>query len=234
VNGLALCAGIGGIELGLKLALGDSYRTVCYVEREAYCAEVLASRMEEGYLDMAPIWDDIGSFKGFSFRGDVDIVSSGFPCQPFSGAGKRLGEADERHLWPAIARILDECRPAFVFLENVRISAFKAPYRDLRDLGFWVSNPYSITAAEMGAPHIRHRVFALAYRTGLRDERWWSIWKGRQSEEVSKYAWNQKPGISRVDDGVSNRMDRNRALGNAVVPIVAAKAFVELMKQAKE
>ena len=84
MRGLAVCAGVAGIELGLKLALGDSYRTVCYVEREAFAAELLARRMEEGCLEMAPIWDDLESFDGRPWRGVVDLLSAGFPCQPVS------------------------------------------------------------------------------------------------------------------------------------------------------
>jgi DNA (cytosine-5)-methyltransferase 1 len=97
VNELALCAGAHGIGLGLKL-LFDKLRTVCYVEREASAAASLVARMEDKALDNAPVWDDIKTFDGKPWRGSVDIITAGYPCQPFSTAGKLLGEKDPRHL----------------------------------------------------------------------------------------------------------------------------------------
>jgi len=269
LNGLALCAGIGGMEFGLALALGDSYRTVCYVEREAYAAACLVKRMEEGFLDKAPVWDDVATFDGLPWRGLVDIVSSGFPCQPFSLAGKRMCEKDPRHLWPHIARIIGECEPSLVFLENVHISAFREPFDDLRAMGFTLAPPYICTAAEMGAGHIRRRVFVLGYaqhqgrvqpqgsereerrRTGdaveiprnapEQPER--ESWKealpvsdcGQARREITGAAWwASEPGLERLVHGASNRVDRDRVLGNAVVPVVAAKAFIELLKETRD
>src|SRR3990167_8778450 len=92
VNGISLCSGIGGLELGLKIALGDAYRCVCYIEREGYAAATLVARMEDKALDSAPIWDDLATFDGGPWRGKVDIVSGGFPCQPASTAGRRKGK----------------------------------------------------------------------------------------------------------------------------------------------
>lgn len=94
-------------------------RVVCYVEREAFTAEILATRMEEGRLDKAPVWSDLSAFDGKPWRGLVDCVAGGFPCQPFSQAGKRRGVADERWLWNDILRIIDECLASSVFFENV-------------------------------------------------------------------------------------------------------------------
>lgn len=290
MNGLALCAGIGGLELGLKLALGDSYRTVCCVEREAYPAACLVKRMEEGFLDKAPIWDDLRTFNGRRWRGKVDIVTAGFPCQPFSAAGKQKHESDPRHLWPEIARIIKECSPALVFLENVAARAFKEPYSDLRRMGFKLPTPYSASAAEMGAGHIRRRVFVFAYHDGNRLERnprikgtrqdkgrkqdvgqvlsngynkgrvqqkgrkhqKWKWFSNTTQKTISSYDeslngrtgqhpswlekpsnggrswWASEPRLERLVHGVPNRVDRDRALGNAVVPVVAAKAFLAL------
>jgi DNA (cytosine-5)-methyltransferase 1 len=176
MNGLAVCSGIGGLELGLKLVY-PSLRTIAYVEREAYAAVILAARMEEGRLDKAPIWSDLATFDGLPWRGLVDIISSGFPCQPFSLAGKRKREKDERHLWPEIARIIEECEPSLIFLENVHTSAFREPFADLRAMGFAVAPPYICTAAEMGAGHLRRRVFVLAYR---------SCWGGKRGKGKHK------------------------------------------------
>ena len=120
MNGLALCSGGGGLELGIELALGERYRTVGYVERDAYAAATLVARMEDKALGAAPIWDDLFTFDPHPWRGKVDLVTAGFPCQPFSVAGKQRAEEDERHLFPRIAEIIREVGPRFVFLENVR------------------------------------------------------------------------------------------------------------------
>ena len=80
IHGLALCSGVGGLELGLDLVLGyDGFRTVCHVERDAYCAANLVARMADQTLDLAPIWDDIFTFNAKDFRGSVDLISAGFP-----------------------------------------------------------------------------------------------------------------------------------------------------------
>lgn len=166
LNGLALCAGAGGLELGITLALGERYRTVCYVERESYAAATLVARMEDAALDTAPVWDDVRTFDGAAWRGCVDIVTGGYPCQPFSLAGKRLGASDERHLWPDVCRIVREVQPGLCFFENVpgHLSmGYAAVERDLQGLGYRVAaGLYS--AAEVGASHKRERLFILAYR----------------------------------------------------------------------
>lgn len=169
LNGLALCAGAGGLELGLKLALGERYKCVGYVEREAYAASALVARMEDQALDSAPIWDDVATFPCEPWRGKVDIISAGFPCQPVSAAGARLGTDDERWLWPHIARIIRTVAPSYVFLENVRglLSASKGDafgevVGTLADLGYGVEWD-CFTAGEVGAPHKRERLFILAH-----------------------------------------------------------------------
>ncbi len=181
LNGLALCAGVGGIELGLRLALGGGYRAVCYVEREAYAVACLAARMEDGQLDGAPVWDDIASFDGRAWRGTVDIVSAGIPCQPFSCAGKRGGTEDERWIWDEVWRVVCEVEPRYVFLENVPgilVSEVVPAYADggvpswlypaglwhvLRDLaeGGWAAEWDVFSACASGAPHLRRRVFVV-------------------------------------------------------------------------
>jgi len=115
---LSLCSGAGGLDLGLAIAI-PGYRAVNYVERETYAAATLVARMEDAALNQAVVWDDVGTFDGRPWRGVVDILSAGCPCQPFSVAGKRLGTEDPCHLRPHVARIIGECEPPFVFLENV-------------------------------------------------------------------------------------------------------------------
>jgi DNA (cytosine-5)-methyltransferase 1 len=169
---LSLCAGYGGLDLGVDLATGGGARVVCYVEREAYAAAVLAARMEAGDLDPAPVWSDLRTFDGRQWRGAVDLITAGFPCQPFSAAGKRLGLEDERWLWPDIARIVRVVRPRIVFLENVpglAAAGLGAVLGDLAALGF--DAEWSVLrAADVGAPHLRRRLFVLAHAHDERDE----------------------------------------------------------------
>lgn len=169
INHLSLCAGAGGIDLGLRLALGERCRTVCYVERESYAAAILVARMESAAVDWAPIWDDLTTFSGKPWRGLVDLISAGFPCPPVSFAGRRLGTEDPRWLWPHIVRIVREVRPKWVFLENVRGllsanegKAFESILSDLATLGFNAEWDL-FSAASVGATHKRERVFILAH-----------------------------------------------------------------------
>lgn len=170
VNGLALCAGIAGLELGLRLALGRRYRSVGYIERDAYSAATLVARMEDEILDRAPVWDDLSTFDGRFLRGCVDIVSAGFPCQPASDAGSRRGVEDERWIWPEVARIIGEVSPRYVYLENVpgllsvsSGAAFREVLDSLAELG--LDAEWDVfSAAGVGAPHLRRRLFILAER----------------------------------------------------------------------
>ena len=164
MNGLALFAGVGGLDLGINLAIPSS-RTVCFVEREAFAASVLRAKMEEGRLHKAAIWSDVTTFDGRPFVGKVDYISAGFPCQPWSKAGKMQKTEDRRWLWDDIKRIICEVRPGFLFLENVPgiINGGIDPIlRDLASIGFnaeWGM----LKASEVGANHQRSRFFLFAY-----------------------------------------------------------------------
>lgn len=166
---VSICAGIGGIDLGLRLAIPEA-RTILYVEREITSAEKLVARFEDGTLDAAPVWSDLRSFSGKPWRGRVDILTAGYPCQPFSCAGKRLAEKDPRHLWPEVARIVREMQPGQVFLENVaghlRLG-FLEVAQELRRMGYRCAAGL-FTASEVGAPHKRQRLFCLAERADRR------------------------------------------------------------------
>lgn len=262
------------LDLGLRLAVDA--RTVCFVEREAPSAEILAARMHDGLLDDAPVWSDLTTFDGRPWRGLVDIVAGGIPCQPFSCAGKQLGNDDERALAPHLLRIVGECLPSVVFVENVPPWVSRGYARDLlvglSDLGYGIADPFFATASAFGAPHRRERVFVMAYAKGPdkglfvqrrrsledRDE---SRGRGedvgdaelpRSSEQFGRqsafpFAWppsrsrdwsNIDPGfwpateprVRRMANGHSSRVDRLRACGNGVVPVVAAYAFRALME----
>jgi len=164
---LSVCAGYGGLDIALKLALGDGVRTVGYVERETAAAATLVARMEDQALDCAPVWDDVTTFPAADWRGCVDIVSAGFPCQPWSQAGKRAGIADKRWLWPSLLRLIVEVGAGFVFLENVpglvTGHGLEHVLSGLAENGFdavWTH----IAAGDCGATQLRKRVFILAYR----------------------------------------------------------------------
>ena len=156
---LHLFAGAGGGILGGML-LGHT--PVCAVELDAYCRKVLQARQADGWLPQFPIYEDVRKFDGTAWRGRVDVVAGGFPCQPWSPAGKREGADDPRHLWPQMARIVEEVRPRYVFAENVSLAALEQPWRDLRGLGYRVPPALCVAASDVGAPHIRKRWWLLA------------------------------------------------------------------------
>jgi len=162
MNELALFAGAGGGILGGQL-LG--WRTICAVESNAYAASVLAARQNDGLLAPFPIWDDVRTFDGRPWRGRVDVVSGGFPCQDISSAGKGAGISGERSgLWVEMARIIGEVRPRFAFVENspmLTARGLGVVLGDLAALGFdarWGV----LGAADVGAPHKRERIWIVA------------------------------------------------------------------------
>lgn len=164
LNGMSLCAGVGGIDLGLHLALPD-YRCCVFVEREAYAAATLVARMEDTSLDQAPVWSDVSTFDGRPWRGVVDLVSAGFPCQPWSVAGARKGIEDERWIWPDIARVIREVEPSWVFLENtpgLADGGLHLVLGDLAEMGFDAEWDL-LSASEVGATQGRERIFILAH-----------------------------------------------------------------------
>jgi len=164
MNGLALCAGVGGLERGIESIIPQA-KTVCYVEGETYPASVLASKMESGRIPKAPIWSNVRTFDGHPWRGKISFLSGGFPCQPYSKAGKQLADKDPRDLWPDFARIIGEVRPHFIFLENVaNVVKWALPtvLKDLSKMGYdaaWCV----VAASQVGAPHKRSRWFLFAY-----------------------------------------------------------------------
>ena len=182
---ISLCAGYGGIDIGLKRALG-SVLTVAFSEVEAYAVCNLVAKIEKGWVDAAPIWSDLKTFPWESFRGKVDILSGGFPCQPFSVAGEKTGDEDPRHLWPFITKGIKQLEnPPIVFLENVEgIISSKLQSKQwtdpintpvllhvLRELERmdYTTTAGIFSASEVRAPHQRKRVFILAVSNRLTD-----------------------------------------------------------------
>ncbi len=179
ITHISLCTGYGGIDLALKRVFGERLRTIAYSEIEGFAVANLVSKAQAGYLDDAPVWSDLRSFPWDEFHGLVGILSGGFPCQPFSSAGKRNADSDPRHIFPAILDGISRCRPRLVFLENVEgiISAklagdeWRDPagtsvllhvLRELERVGYCPTAGL-FSASETGAPHQRKRTFLLAY-----------------------------------------------------------------------
>ncbi|EOE6709984.1 DNA cytosine methyltransferase [Acinetobacter baumannii] len=296
MNELALFAGAGGGVLASYL-LG--WRTVCAVERDAYAAQVLAQRQNDGILEAFPIWSDITTFDGKPWQGIVDVISGGFPCQDISSAGKGAGIEGERSgLWSEMARIIGEVRPRYVFVENSPMLVSRGLTRvisDLAQMGYdaqWAR----FSASNFGAPHIRDRIWIVAHSQSIGceenglpigaeqekslfgingenvaytngsangkqyfnaekrrnshepifdvantncerfkqvEQRVFSRTQREASSDPSQHSsftrgwewWAIEPELGRVADGVANRVDRLKAIGNGQVSIVAKCAF---------
>jgi len=188
-NIISFCTGYGGIELGIRRA-GVDVRTVVNVEIEAFCCANLAAKIEEGLMDDAPIYTDLKTFPAEIFRGKICGVIGGYPCQPFSSAGKRKGEKDPRHLWPYIRSHVRAIRPLWCFFENVRGHTTMGLWRVLSDLeedGYRTEfGLYS--AEETGAPHQRIRCFILAYRECEGSQGWIYGGQNKEREGVDGYS----------------------------------------------
>ena len=249
MRALCLCDGYGGFELGLRAA-GTNLRTVARVERDSYAAAVLVARMEETRLDQAPIWDDLTTFDGAAWRGCVDIITAGFPCQPFSAAGQRKGTDDDRWLWPAIGRIIRDVGPSYVFLENVPgLVRAGLPHvlADLADLGF--DAEWGLLAASgVGAPHRRQRFWLVAALADT-DGEYVPLTSGDSAhqriagvggccfpsgphEYGSANQTRPEPSVRRSADGrPAGLADALHLGGNGLVPAAAAEAFSQLIER---
>lgn len=160
----SLFSGIGGFDLAATWA---GWENVFQVEIDPWCQKVL-----QKHFPNAKRFSDIRDFDGTAWRGSVDVISGGFPCQPYSSAGKRLGKEDERHLWPEMLRVIREASPRWVVGENVRGLVnwsgglvFEEVCADLEASGYEVQ-PFLLPAASVGAPHQRQRVWFVAHRSG--------------------------------------------------------------------
>jgi DNA (cytosine-5)-methyltransferase 1 len=231
MNELALFAGGGGGILGGKL-LG--WRTVCAVEWEKYPASILLARQNEGLLPPFPIWDDVQTFDGKPWRGIVDVVSGGFPCQDISSAGKGEGiEGERSSMWKHMARIIGEAKPTYAWIENSAMLVKRGlgtVLKDLAEMGY--NAEWGVfSAGAVGANHERQRIWILAY-SNLPQCKGRSISSGIHKKDTNfgnSRWWQDSSGIHRMDDGVAARMDRLKAIGNGQVPTVAANAWTSLI-----
>jgi DNA (cytosine-5)-methyltransferase 1 len=186
LNELALFAGAGGGILGGKL-LG--WRTICAVEWDAYARDVLVARQNDGCLDPFPIWDDVQTFDGTPWRGSVDVVSGGFPCQDISAAGKGAGIEGERSgMWKHMARIIGEVLPRFVLVENSPLLVGRGlgvVLGDIAAMGY--DARWGIVGAHhAAAPHKRDRIWIVANASGVHDRSGNAGTSQRQESEPRK------------------------------------------------
>jgi len=243
MNELALFAGAGGGILG-GLLLG--WRTVCAVEFDEHARNVLVARQNDGCLEPFPIWDDVRTFDGKPWRGIVDVVSGGFPCQDISSAGKGAGIDGERSgLWEEMRRIIGEIRPAFAFVENspmLLVRGIERVLGDLAEMGYdtrWGT----IRADHAGLPHGRERIWIISNSVKNRTD-WMDPLKKTRSAVVDNKSSNWRACLpldlhpfmepinpktsrrfSRIDDGLAENMDRLERIGNGQIPGVVQKAW---------
>ena len=171
MNSLSLFSGAGGGLLAEKYLL--NWRSIGYVEYNTYCQKVIAQRIKDGFLDEAPIFGDINGFieSGASkkYKGVVEVLTAGFPCPAYSVAGKREGKNSEKNLWKQTLAVIRDTRPKFALLENVpgllTVNAgemFAQILSDLAEIGFDAEWEV-ISAKDIGCPHLRERVWIIAY-----------------------------------------------------------------------
>ena len=240
---LDLFSGIGGFALAAKWR---GFDTIAFCEKDEFCQKVLKKHWPN-----VPVFGDIKEFDGEQFNGKVDLLTGGYPCQPFSTAGKRKGQDDPRHLWPDMFRVIRQAKPAWVVCENVEghvTNGLDSVCDDLESEGYEV-RPLIIPACAVESPHIRNRVWIIAHTPRAGRERILGIGGQAQAENEGerrqqdrefvqtnarsaktrwRNGWGTSPRVCRVDDGLPNRMDRCKSLGNAIVPQIAYKIMMSI------
>lgn len=219
MNELHLFAGAGGGILGGQL-LG--HRCVCAVEWEPYAQAVLVARQNDGTFPPFPIWDDVQTFDGRPWRGIVDIVAGGFPCQAYSSAVAGKSVADD--LWPEMRRIVADVAPRYVFAENVSRRTIDAAADDCESMGYQV-RCISLSAKDLGADHVRRRYWLLAYSDMHSELHGTKHAKMAERPCIYGGVWETYPIEPRMVDGLAYWNERLKATGNGQVPKVAATAW---------
>ena len=237
---LDLFSGIGGFALAAKW---NGYRTVGFCDNEPYAQAVFKKHWPD-----VPCHKDIREVRGELYAG-VTLLTGGFPCQPFSDVGRKRGQADDRYLWPEMFRVICGARPTWVLGENVagiKNMALDQALSDLEGKDYQVQS-FVIPACAVNAPHRRDRVWICAMdvakskslrvggRSSQSGKRWERMVQKEQegcemgskaegcSSSLGEWSEESESSISRILDGVSNRVDRCHALGNAIVPQVASE-----------
>ncbi len=217
---LDLFSGIGGFALAARWV---GWETIGFCEIEPYCQKILKKHWPD-----VQIYEDIRELSGETV-GFVDIITGGYPCQPFSLAGQRRGEADDRHLWPEAYRLVRELKPTWAVFENVAGHISMGLDQVLSDLGGldYTTETLVIPACAVDAKHRRDRVWIVANANRAQRKR--GRLSGRIQQEYSNVGcgsrWEAEPNVDRVANGIPKRMDRLRGLGNAIVPQVAEVIF---------
>jgi DNA (cytosine-5)-methyltransferase 1 len=230
---LDLFSGIGGFALAARWA---GYQTIAFCEQDEYCQRVLERHWPE-----VPCLKDVHDLDGKDYEG-VTLLTGGFPCQPYSHAGKRRGKDDDRAIGGEMVRIISEARPAWVLGENV--SGFATMglddmLSDLESLGY-ACQTFCVPACAVNAPHRRDRLWIVANSESLK--RGSSRHTLREKEKNSRFRngskakgeysgpceWSTEPGVRRVANGIPRRVDRLKGLGNAIVPHVAYEIIKEM------
>jgi DNA (cytosine-5)-methyltransferase 1 len=249
VNELHLFAGAGGGILGGML-LGHT--CVCAVEWDKHARQCLLARQRDGCLPRFPIWDDVQTFDGKPWRGRVDVVCGGFPCQDISAAGKGAGIDGARSgMWHHMARIIGEIRPSYVFVENSPMLTLRGLGRVLGDLAAmgYDAEWGVLGACDTGGPHRRDRIWVLASDATLPNDEGAKLGQGGvrrtqiehrrlRGDNGGLETWNRemepRPRMVRVGDGLANPVDRLLRCGNGQVPACAALAFKILSSRLSE
>lgn len=193
---LDLFSGIGGMSLGLEMTGG--FETVAFCERDAYCKSILRQ-----HWPTTPIYGDV---KELHYDQPVDVICGGYPCQPFSQAGQRRGDQDDRHLWPEMARIIDETRPTWVLAENVAGHVSLGLDQVLSDLEArnYTWGAYIIPAVAVNAHHRRDRVWIVAHAN--RD--------GKSVGAVNEAARSRQLDVANTDNGTGRWREERQPQGD--------------------
>jgi DNA (cytosine-5)-methyltransferase 1 len=212
-----LFSGIGGFTLAATWA---GFETIVFCEKDKYCQKVLNKHWPD-----VPIIEDIHEFNGRDYP-DTTLLTGGFPCQPFSIAGKRQGKEDDRALWPQMFRVIQESKPTWIVGENVTGFIYMGLDEAIANLereGYEVIT-LNIPACACDAPHIRQRLWIVAYANKFRCE----YSPKRQdkvpiscSKDTHRHRGFNQSRVCRMDDDVPSTVDRLKGLGNAIVPQVA-------------
>ena len=229
---LDLFSGIGGFALAAEWS---GFKTVGFCETDKFCRKLLAKRWPS-----VPVYGDIRNLCGERIKenGHIpDIITGGFPCQPYSVAGKRRGKEDNRSLWPEMLRIIREVEPSWVIAENVRGIVSMELDKVLTDLedSNYSTESFIIPACALEAPHRRDRVWVVANANSKRFQVSKQKEPRRTGKENPRKAtakrawWASEPGVLRVAYGVPGRVDRLKSLGNSVVPQIPHELY-EIIK----
>ena len=234
---LDLFSGIGGFSLAAKRIWGKAHKIVAFCEIDLFCQKVLGKHWPK-----VPIIGDIRNIQGSKYK-PVELVSGGFPCQPFSQAGKQGSKEDNRYLWPEMLRVIEEARPEWVVCENVTgiINLALDEVLASLELAGYATEPFNIPACAVNAPHRRERIWIVAYPTCRRNTCGYATTqeylqsidnKPKTVEDFLPFPdnWKELAGNTeplRTNDGIPSRLDKDRckALGNAIVPQVAEAIF---------